>query len=108
MKKKERKRTNDPNESLSDEDTEKGPHLLNQEELDDLIRQLQLPKSKAEFLASHLKEWMLFLLPSRKISKYRTRHDEFLPFFPTEKILCYCFDISGLFKAIGFPHPPHD
>jgi hypothetical protein len=33
----------------------KEPHL-NQEELHDLIRQLQLPKSKAEFLASYLKE----------------------------------------------------
>jgi hypothetical protein len=34
----ERARTSDPNESFSNEDTEKEPHLLNQEELDDLIR----------------------------------------------------------------------
>jgi hypothetical protein len=101
----ERDRTSDPNESLSDEEIENGPHFLNQEELDDLIRQLQLPKSKAEFLASRLKEWR-FLLPSCKISKYRTRHEEFSPFFQTEDSLCYCSDISGLFKAIGFPHHP--
>jgi hypothetical protein len=37
----ERERTIDPNESLSDEDTEMG-HRLNQEELDNLIRELQL------------------------------------------------------------------
>jgi hypothetical protein len=60
----ERERTSDPNESFPDEDTEKGPSR-NQEELDDLIRQLQLPKSKAEFLAFRLKEWR-FLLPSCK------------------------------------------
>jgi hypothetical protein len=38
----ERQQKSDPNESFSD-DTEKGPHLLNHEELDDLIRVLQLP-----------------------------------------------------------------
>jgi len=38
----ERGRTRDPNESFSDEDTETGHHL-DQEELDILIRELQLP-----------------------------------------------------------------
>jgi hypothetical protein len=68
---------------------------------------LQLPKSKAKFLASRLKEWR-FLLPSCKISKYRTRHEEFSPFFQMEESLCYCSEISGLFKAIGFSHDPQD
>jgi hypothetical protein len=85
----------------------KGPHLHNQEELDDLIRKLQLPKSEAEFLASCLKEWR-FLLPLCKISKYRTRHEEFSPFFQTEESLYYCSNIRGLFKGIGFPHHPQD
>jgi hypothetical protein len=39
---KEREGTSDPNESFSDEDTKTGHHL-NQEELDSLIRELQLP-----------------------------------------------------------------
>jgi len=38
----ERERTSDTNEGFSDEDTEMGHHL-NQEELDNLIRELQLP-----------------------------------------------------------------
>jgi len=38
----ERERTSDANVSFSDEDTETGYHL-NQEELDNLIRELQLP-----------------------------------------------------------------
>jgi hypothetical protein len=37
-----RGRTRDPDESFSDEDTEMGHHL-DQEELDDLVRELQLP-----------------------------------------------------------------
>jgi hypothetical protein len=36
--KEERERTCDPNESIFDEDTEKKPHLLNQEDLRYLIR----------------------------------------------------------------------
>lgn len=39
---KEREKTGDPDESFSDEDTETGLHYLIQEELDSLIRELQL------------------------------------------------------------------
>lgn len=39
---KERERRGDPSENFSDEDTETGLHLLNHEELDSLIRELQL------------------------------------------------------------------
>jgi hypothetical protein len=53
----ERKRTSDPNESFSDEDAGNGRHLLNQEKLEDLIRELQLRKSKGEFIASRPKKW---------------------------------------------------
>jgi DNA-binding IclR family transcriptional regulator len=55
---------------------------INQEEVDDLIRELQLPKSKTELLASRLKECG-FLLFSRKISECRIGHEEFSPFFQT-------------------------
>jgi hypothetical protein len=68
------------------ENTVKRSHLLNKEELDDLIRELQLPKSKTEFLPSCLKEWG-FLLPSCKIYKYRIRHEEFSPFFQIEEFV---------------------
>lgn len=33
------------------------PHLVSQEELNDLIRDLELPKTKAQLLASRLKQW---------------------------------------------------
>ena len=46
------------------------PHFLNQNELDDLTRDLGLTKAKAEILSSRPKEWNL-LAPSCKISKPR-------------------------------------
>jgi hypothetical protein len=67
---------------------------------------LQLPTSKAEFLASRLKQEVSPSL--MKISKYRIRHEEFSPFFQMEERLCFCSDISGLFKVICFPHRPQD
>ena len=48
----------------------KGLHFPNQNELDDLTRDLGLTKAKAEILSSRLKEWNL-LAPSCKISKPR-------------------------------------
>jgi hypothetical protein len=51
---------------------------------------LQLPKSKAEFVAYRPKEWRFFL-PSCKISKYRIRYEEFSLFFQTEVSLYYLF-----------------
>ncbi|KAI6651156.1 hypothetical protein LOD99_5507 [Oopsacas minuta] len=45
------------------------PQLFDQDDLDDLIRDLNLPKSSSEILASRLKEKNL-LLPGANISKY--------------------------------------
>ena len=36
---------------------EKQPHLLSQEDLNDLVRDLSLSKEKAELLGSRLKQW---------------------------------------------------
>ncbi|KAJ4435232.1 hypothetical protein ANN_23810 [Periplaneta americana] len=47
----------DSDETFLSEDEEKGPHLLSQSELDDFIRELELPKCKAELVASRFKEW---------------------------------------------------
>ena len=44
----------------------KDPHFPNQNELDDLTRDLGLTKEKAEIISSRLKEWNL-LAPLRKI-----------------------------------------
>ncbi|KAK4880623.1 hypothetical protein RN001_008769 [Aquatica leii] len=47
------------------------PHLLTQSELNDLVRDLQLPKTKSELLGSRLQQWNL-LEKGVKISSYRT------------------------------------
>ena len=57
----------------------KDPHFPNQDELDDLSRDLGLTKAKAEILSSRLKEWNL-LDPSCKIFKPRKRHVTFASF----------------------------
>ncbi|KAK4882047.1 hypothetical protein RN001_005366 [Aquatica leii] len=48
------------------------PHLLTQSELNDLVRDLQLPKTKSQLLGSRLQQWNL-LEKGAKISFYRTR-----------------------------------
>ena len=58
----------------------KDPHFPNQNELDDLTRDLGFTKAKAEVLPSRLKEWNL-LAPSCKISKPRNRHVTFANFY---------------------------
>ena len=83
----------------------KDPHFPNQNELDDLTRDLGLTKAKAEILSSRLKEWNL-LAPSCKISKPRKRHVTFANFYAMSSdsdhfSLCYCANIQGLFQEIG-------
>ena len=46
-------------------------HLINESELNDLVRSLDLPKVKAELLASRLKQWNL-LQNGVKVSSFRT------------------------------------
>jgi hypothetical protein len=81
------------------------PHFPNQQELNDLIRDLGLTKSNAELLTSRLKEWNL-LDPSCKSSVYRSRHQEFACFFTVDGSLCYCSDILGLYEKMGIVHEP--
>ena len=61
------------------------PHPFSQNELNDLVRDLNLSKSSAELLASRLKE-KSFLSHGTRITFYRNRHQEFLHFFFEEKI----------------------
>ena len=48
------------------------PHKLTQNELNDLVRDLELPKVKAELLASRMKQWK-YLDEGMKITLYRYR-----------------------------------
>ena len=62
------------------------PILINQDMLNDLVRDLVLSKEKAELLGSRLKQWNL-LETRTKITYYRQRQDELSSFFTT-KTLC--------------------
>jgi len=54
-------------------------HQITQEELNDLIRDLDLPKSKAELLGLRLQQWNL-LKENVRISVYRKRHEDLVQF----------------------------
>ena len=112
--------TSATSEPLSDEydadfdvkPSSKDPHFPNQNELDDLTRDLGLTKAKAEIFSSCLKEWNL-LAPLHKISKPRNRHVTFANFYAMSSdsdhpSLCYCTDIQGLFQEIGIAYSPSD
>ena len=86
----------------------KDPHFPNQNELDDLTRDLGLTKAKAEIFSSSLKEWNS-LAPLCKISKPRKQHMTFANFYAMcsdsdHPSHCYCTDIQGLFQEIGIAY----
>lgn len=81
-------------------------YLITSEDFNDLIRDLNLPKNKAELLGSRLKQWNL--LDDVKITDQRTRHEMFATFFTKEDGLCFCNDIKGMFEAIGIPCVPSE
>ncbi|CAH0557740.1 unnamed protein product [Brassicogethes aeneus] len=64
-------------------------HLITTEDFNDLVRDLNLPKNKAELLGSRLKQW--------------TGHETFLTFFTKEDGLCFCNDIKGMVEEFGIP-----
>ncbi len=76
------------------------PQLFSQEELNDLVLDLNLPKHSAELLAYLLKEKNL-LENGVRITFYRSRHEEFLSFFTKGEELVYCRDVSGLLNKLG-------
>ena len=80
---------------------------FNQHELSDLIRDLNLSKESSELLASRLNEKNL-LHAGTKITFYRTREKDLLPFFSEENNLVFCNDVGGLLKKMGLSeYLPH-
>ena len=56
------------------------PHILDQSDLNDLVRDLGLTKKKSKLLASRLKQWNL-LQKGVKGNFYRTRHAQLEKYF---------------------------
>lgn len=93
------------NEVNSDSDFEisfSNPETFIQEELNDLIRDLELPKESSEVLASRLKEKKC-LSSGTKVTFYRKREKDLLQFFQSENDIVFCSDVQGLILAMGLP-----
>ena len=79
---------------IPDEQREENPHLIKQVELNDLARDLYLPKRLAEFLGSHLQEWKV-LDKDANISVFRNTNKDLLSFsIVTDFEICACRDIN--------------
>jgi len=78
-------------------------HKITEGELNDLIRDLELPKNKAELLASMLQQWNL-LHHSVKVTTFLTRSQEFEQIFKTVGYFTYCKDTDGLMDAMHMRH----
>lgn len=98
---KEHSSRSDPDYIL-DPDFCKDPHLLDQAELSDLIRDLGLSKQKAELIASRMRQWNM-LKEEIKSTFYRNRN-RVEKLFPKKNYISYCLDIGGLMEFLGFKH----
>lgn len=78
-----------------------------QPELNDLVRDLELSKQKAELLASRLKQ-RIFLAPGVNGTFFRNRHMPYAQYFKKENDICYCNDIPALFEQLGEPYDPNE
>ena len=77
------------------------PQTFNQQELNDLIRDLGLSKDRAEYLAAAPKKKNL-LLKGTKAYVYLDSEKEFRKFFTKdeENSLVFCSDVKGLFDEL--------
>jgi hypothetical protein len=80
--------------------TSNEPQIFTQSELNDLERDLGLPKDWAEILGSTLQSENL-LFPGTSFSWYRNREKDFIPYFTHNGSLVYCSDIYGLICKLG-------
>jgi len=83
------------------------PHILTHDELNDLVRDLELSTSKSQLLGSRLKQQNL-LEKNVRISSFRSRHQQLVSFFTKEDDLVFCYDVDGLMNALGIKHNPQE
>ena len=84
---------------------EKQPHLISQGELNDLVRNLDLTKTKAEILGSRLQQWNLY--DGKGKTSFRDRSKSLVSIFSmSNNNLVSCNDIHGLFEELRVPYNP--
>lgn len=83
------------------------PHHILQNELNDLVRDLQLSKEKAQLLGARLKQWNL-LAPGCTYTQCRKRNEPFTEYYKMEGSLCVCTDINGLMTELEIQHNPSE
>ena len=88
------------------EESSSSPKQFTQQELNDLIRDLNLSKQGSKLLASKLKGKNC-LQPDAKITFYRNRETGILPFFSQDNDLVY-YNIIGLLKMKIPNYRPED
>lgn len=81
--------SDEDDEYIEDDMDYNEPHLINQDELNDLVRDLSLTQEKGELLASRLKQWNL-LQKDVAVTSYRKRHKKYNAYFQETNGLCYC------------------
>lgn len=83
------------------------PHLIEQQELNDLIRDLGLSVRQAELLGSRLQEWNL-LARDTKVTVQRKRNREMASFYSNSEDLCFCNNIESLMRELNIPYETKD
>ena len=83
----------------------KSPILITQAFLNDLVRDLNLPKESAELLGSRLQHNNL-LAPNTTYSWYRQREKDLVQYFFMEEIFVYCHNVAGLLQAMACIYVP--
>lgn len=83
------------------------PPLIKQDQLNDLIRDLDLSIRQAELLGSRLQEWKV-LAPDTKVTAQRKRNNEMASFYSNSENICYCNDIVTLMSELSVPSETED
>ena len=86
---------------------ESAPLFINEERLNDLVRDLYLSKKKAEILGSRLQQWNL-LEPGTTISSFRSRNQNLAGHHASAENIYYFKGIGGLMSELGCEHNPAD
>ena len=77
------------------------PHSVTKAELNDIVQDLNLPRTKAWLLGSWLQQWNL-LEKGVRASFYRKRQLNTAKYFLMDGDLVYCNDICGLMEELKF------